>query len=194
MNFTVISGTNRPASLSLKVSGIIRNLLAERGLHSELIDLCQLPQDIAFSYLDTGNSLGFAPYQAIVDKSTHFVFVAPEYNGSIPGILKIFIDACDYPGSFRGKSAALIGIAAGRNGNQAGIHHLQEILQYFGVNVYPGKIHLGRIRQRLLPEGGFSDQADEGQLREAVAGYLGHSGYGSLGSYTDVHSLEFRNT
>src|SRR5687767_3415714 len=113
MQFVIVSGTNRPDNLSLRVARLCQGILQEKGLNAELLDLEQLPREIAFDYLDARSSDGFLPYQSLVDRSQHFIFVAPEYNGSIPGILKLFIDACEYPESFKGKTAALVGIAAG---------------------------------------------------------------------------------
>ena len=49
----------------------------------------------------------FEPIQEIVTKTDKFIFVIPEYNGSFPGVLKVFIDACSFPESFYEKKAAL---------------------------------------------------------------------------------------
>lgn len=159
-------------NLSIKVARLCQSLLAEQGLQADLLDLELLPREIAFDYLQHHTQTGFLPYQEIVDRSTHFVFVAPEYNGSIPGILKLFIDACDYPDSFRGKSAALVGIAAGNNGNERGLAHLQDILTYFGVEVFPQKVTVGKIREKLAPEGSFKDETADEALRNMLNAYL----------------------
>jgi chromate reductase len=172
MQVTIVSGTNRPNNLSIKVAGFCRELLATQGITAELLDLALLPREIAFDYLGDPALNGFLPYQQLVDRTTHFIFVAPEYNGSIPGILKIFIDACDYPGSFRGKSAALVGIAAGKNGNARGLSHLQDILTYFGMEVFAEKVTVGQIREKLAPEGGFRDEMADESLRKMLFEYI----------------------
>jgi chromate reductase, NAD(P)H dehydrogenase (quinone) len=172
MQITVISGTNRPGNLSIKVADICKEILEEQDVFAELIDLQQLPREIAFDYLGDRALAGFAEFQQMVDRSSHFVFVVPEYNGSMPGILKLFIDACDYPDSFRGKSAVCVGIAAGLGGNQRGLAHLRDVLEYFGMVVHTEKLALGSIRQRLHAEGGFSDADSELDLRNLLQGYL----------------------
>jgi chromate reductase len=131
-----------------------------------------LPKSIAFDYLDSISSQGFQPYQEVVSRGQHFIFVAPEYNGSIPGILKLFIDACDYPDSFKGKTAALVGIAAGATGNETGLIHLDDILTYFGAKVFPQKVTVGRIRQKLKREGGFQDEMAAEDLKKMLSAYL----------------------
>ena len=55
--------------------------------------------------------------------------VAPEYNGSIPGALKYFIDLLPFPEAFEDRPVAFVGIASGRVGRFAyGIEHLQHVI------------------------------------------------------------------
>lgn len=173
MQITVVSGTNRPGNLSLKVAGLCREILAQQGHDAQLLDLMHLPREIAFQYFGNGTDAGFVPFQQIINDSSHFVFVVPEYNGSIPGILKLFIDACDFPDSFRNKSAVLIGIAAGQGGNQQVLAHLKDILEYFGMDVHDETLAFGKIREKLHPEGRFSDEEADQDLRELLQVYLG---------------------
>lgn len=172
MKLTIISGTNRQDNLSLLVARRCQDLLAELGIASELLSLDRLPQGLAFSYLDDPRQGEFAWIQELVDRSTHFLFVVPEYNGSIPGILKLFIDACDYPDSFRGKSAAMVGIAAGARGNEVGMGHLRDVLVFCGMEVWQQTLSLGRIRQKLEQGGGFRDGSVEEELVGMLRGWI----------------------
>lgn len=81
-----------------------------------------------------------------------FIFITPEYNGSIPGVLKIFIDACSFPISFYHKKAALVGISSGRYGNLRGIDHLTGICNYLRMHVLPLKIFLPQIQNEINEE------------------------------------------
>jgi NAD(P)H-dependent FMN reductase len=168
MHVTVISGSNRPGNLSLEVANCCMGLLEEFGQPSDLIDLQSLPRDIAFDYL--GEPAAFAPFQGKLDASTHVCIVAPEYNGSIPGILKLFLDACRYPDTFSGKSIAMVGLAAGGLGNEPGLRHLAEIMQSFGAQLFEGNLHLPRIHKLLHPmpqfRGSLAYQAVEKHLKD----------------------------
>ena len=77
----------------------------------------------------------------------------PEYNGSFPGVLKVFIDACDFPGSFYEKKAALVGLSSGKYGNIRGIEHFNGVCGYVHLHVMPLRIHISSIRQELDAEG-----------------------------------------
>ena len=77
-----------------------------------------------------------------------FFFVIPEYNGSFPGALKMFIDACsirDITGTFRNKKAALAGVSAGRAGNLRGMTHFASILNYLGICTLPNQLPISTI-------------------------------------------------
>lgn len=174
MKLTIVSGTNRQDNLSLLVARRCQEMLSDMGCAAELLSLDQLPPSLAFSYLDNPRTGEFAWIQAMVDQTTHFLFVVPEYNGSIPGVLKLFIDACDYPGSFRGKSAAMVGIAAGERGNEVGLSHLRDILGFFGMSVFPQSLTLGRIRQKVQRGGGFQDQRVEADLEGMLRAFHSH--------------------
>lgn len=77
-----------------------------------------------------------------------FVFLIPEYNGSFPGIVKLFIDAIsirNYKANFVGKKALLVGIASGRAGCLRGMDHLTGVLNHVGVTVMPNKLPISSI-------------------------------------------------
>jgi chromate reductase, NAD(P)H dehydrogenase (quinone) len=61
---TLISGTNRPGSNTLKVTNAYSAILRELGADHHLLSLEQLPRDFAFSYLDGPQSPDF---QSLVD-------------------------------------------------------------------------------------------------------------------------------
>ena len=168
----VLSCTNRPDSNTLKVSGIYRRLLAERGVGSELFDLRELPADVAFSESDGRRSAAFA---ALMEKYVlpyhRFVFVLPEYNGSFPGILKVFIDST-HPREWENKFACLVGIAEGRAGNLRGLEHLTGILNYMRVHVYHNKLPISAITRIIGNTGDFIHEAQLQACAAQIEGFL----------------------
>ncbi|MFM2269243.1 MAG: hypothetical protein RL757_2684 [Bacteroidota bacterium] len=81
-------------------------------------------------------------------EANKFVFVIPEYNGSFPGILKLFIDACsirDRNRIFKGKKAAVVGVASGRAGNLRGLEHFTGVLNYLGTVVSPNHLPISSV-------------------------------------------------
>jgi chromate reductase len=150
---TIISATNRPGSSTLKLAKYYQKRLSEKGLEAGLLSLAQLPGNIIESDLYGKRSAEFEPIQEIITHSEKFIFIIPEYNGSFPGVLKVFIDACKFPESFYEKKAALVGVSAGKYGNIRGIDHFTGICHYMHLQVMSLKIHIGDIKNELNVEG-----------------------------------------
>ena len=64
------------------------------------------------------------------------LFVTPEYNRSIPGVLKNAIDIASRPwgtNSFAGRPGAVIGVSVGATGTALAQQHLRNVLAYLDV-------------------------------------------------------------
>ena len=150
---TVISSTNRPGSSTLKLAQYYQNKLQEKGVEAGLLSLAQLPPNLIQTDLYGQRSAAFEPIQAIITQTNKFIFIIPEYNGSFPGVLKVFIDACSFPESFYEKKAALVGVSSGKYGNIRGIDHFTGICNYVHLHVMPLKIHIPSIHKELDENG-----------------------------------------
>ncbi len=146
---TIISGTNRPASNTLKVAKYYQKQLAAKGLETNLLNLQDLPATLIDSDLYGKRSAEFQQFQDQVSQTSKFLFIIPEYNGSFPGVLKTFIDACTFPESFFDKKACLVGISSGKYGNIRGIEHFNGVCAYLHLNVMPLRLHISSIKTEL---------------------------------------------
>jgi len=146
---TIISATNRPGSSTLKLARYYQKRLHEKGVDAGLFSLTQLPPNIIETDLYGKRSAEFEPVQEMVTRTQKFLFVIPEYNGSFPGVLKTFIDACDFPESFYDKKAALTGLSSGKYGNIRGIDHFTGVCHYLNLHVMPLKLHISFIKQEF---------------------------------------------
>jgi len=146
---TIISSTNRPGSSTLKVAKYYQTRLREKGVEAGLLSLSQLPPNLLETDLYGKRSAEFEPIQDIVTRTDKFIFIIPEYNGSFPGVLKVFVDACSFPESFYEKKAALVGVSSGKYGNIRGIDHFTGVCHYLNLHVMPMKLHIANIRSEF---------------------------------------------
>jgi chromate reductase, NAD(P)H dehydrogenase (quinone) len=156
---TIISATNRPDSSTLKLAQYYQRKLQEKGLKAGLLSLTGLPANLIETDLYGKRSAEFEPIQQIVTSTQKFLFIIPEYNGSFPGVLKVFIDACDLPESFYDKKAAITGLSSGKYGNIRGVDHFTGVCHYLHMQVMPLKIHISAINKEL-DQGGNLFKAD----------------------------------
>jgi chromate reductase len=164
--YTIISGTNRVGSNTIKIARHYEELLKAKGLETHFVTL------------EGWKSVEKTPEYAQLEKdimipSSKFIFVVPEYNGSIPGVLKVMVDISDYKKVWWGKKALLTGISLGRSGNLRGMEHFTSILHYLKVVVHPNKLPISSVDKMLNGSGIIHDQgtldAIAAQVDEFVA-------------------------
>ena len=149
---TILSASNRSGNLTAYFTRKCEELLGLRGEGLNVLYLDELPESINLKTMYDFESSDFTDYsKKYIESSDKFLVVVPEYNGSIPGILKLFIDAVK-PEHFAGKKAAIIGVAAGRAGNLRGMDHLTDILHHLQVNVMPQKLPISQVHGLLKGE------------------------------------------
>lgn len=148
---TIISSTNRPGAISLQVAEYYRKLLEALGTPAQIISLQELPDNTLGSalYDNTGKNADFNTIARYVGDSEKFIFIIPEYNGSFPGALKLFVDGLEYPNTFKNKKAALVGIASGIQGGILAMSHFTDILNYLGADVLGLKIKVPKIEDNF---------------------------------------------
>lgn len=148
---TIISGTNRPGSRSRQVAAHYHQQLADKGLNVSLIDLAELPDDAFASSSDVHPELDRIT-EAQIRPATGLIFIAAEYNGSIPGVLKALIDHTDIK-AWHHKKSCLVGVATGRAGNIRGLDHLANILLHCKGQVLHNKLPISSLHNFMNEEG-----------------------------------------
>lgn len=154
---SIISGTNRTPSNSEILANYYGRILQQKGAEAGILPLTGLPPTLIATDLYGHRSAAFQSIQDQVTAAEKFIFIMPEYNGSYPGVLKVFIDACSFPESFMGKKAALVGHSTGRYGNIRGVEHFTGVCHYCGLHVLPLKLHIPRVQHEFDKEGNILD-------------------------------------
>ena len=98
--------------------------------------------------------------------------VTPEYNGSLPGVLKYFIDMLKFPESFEGRPVCFIGEAAGMWGALRPVEQLQMIFGYRDAFLYPERVFMPRINDLLDDKGRIKDAELVDRLCEQQKGFI----------------------
>ena len=150
---TLISGTNRLQSNSKKVALQYDELLRAKGFEVHMLDLAELAADsfgpCAENYLHPALK---DVQENLIRPAEKLVIITPEYNGSIPGVLKALIDYTEIK-AWAGKKACLVGVATGRAGNLRGLDHLTNILMHCKITVLPNKLPISQVGTLLDSQG-----------------------------------------
>ncbi len=133
MKIAVLIGSLRKESFNRKMA---KNLisLAPESLKLEIVEIGGLPlynQDF-----DDNPPLAWTEFRELLIKVDGFLFVTPEYNRSVPGVLKNAIDIGSRPygkSVWDGKPGAVISVSPGSVGGFGANHHLRQSLVFLNV-------------------------------------------------------------
>jgi chromate reductase len=169
---TLIVGTNRPNSNTRKVASNVEEIYRELRVPLHVLDLAKLPPEI-FSPASYGEKpKSFHAFSEGVLKASGLVIVTPEYNGSVPGILKYFIDMLKFPESFEHRPVCFVGLSAGIWGALRPIEQLQQIFGYRNAFIYPDRVFLPGINGLLTDDGRITDKELLGRLKDQAEGFV----------------------
>jgi NAD(P)H-dependent FMN reductase len=163
-----LAGSTREASLNKKLVRVAADGAASAGAETTFLDLRDYPLPLYDEDIETrdGAPAALAELKAIFKAHQGLLIAAPEYNGSIPAVLKNAIDwltrkAPDEPflAAFDGKVAGLLSASPGALGGLRGLAHLQQILSGIRVTVVPDQHAVPRAPSVFDAEGRLLDEA-----------------------------------
>jgi chromate reductase len=169
MNIIAISGSLRKDSFN---TALLRNLqaLAPADMEITIADISGLP---LYNQDDEGTYPEVA--QALKDKvasADGIIFATPEYNRSIPGVLKNAIDWVSRPyglNSFAKKPVLVAGVSIGKTGTAIAQSHLRQVLIHLDMQVIgQPEIYLGPAQGIFDAEGNIMDESTKELLTKAL--------------------------
>jgi len=152
-SIAVVVGSLRQDSLNRKLAHALEKLA---------------PPEFSFNYLEIGDLPLYNQdndpnppepvrrLKAQLAASQALLFVTPEYNRSIPGVLKNALDNASRPygqNAWAGKPAGIVGVSIGTIGTAIAQQHLRSILAYLDVPT------LGQPEVFLFAKEGFFDES-----------------------------------
>ena len=162
----IIVGSLREGSLNRKVA---RSICALRGenLDCSMIEIGDLPlynQD-----LDANPPEQWTRFREVVGAADGVLFVSPEYNRGIPGVLKNAIDVGSRPygqSVFDKKPAAIVTASPGSIGGFGANHQIRQAAVFLNMPIMAQpEAYLGHVTDDSFDESGC---LKEGPLKELV--------------------------
>ena len=132
-NIAVIVGSLRKESFNRKMAKALIKLSPD-SLNLEIIEIGTLPlynQD-----LDDSPPAAWTEFRERLKKFDGVLFVTPEYNRSVPGVLKNAIDVGSRPygkSAWAGKPSAVVSVSPGAIGGFGANHHLRQSMVFLGM-------------------------------------------------------------
>jgi NAD(P)H-dependent FMN reductase len=128
-------------------------LARQPGVATELIDIAALPLPVD----DAGEAIKDHAFSEKMNRADGLVIVSPEYNRSIPGLLKHVLDSCLK--EYIHKAVGIVGVSAGPFGGTRMIEGLLPVLRELGLVTIFWDINFGSIGKIFDEKGNLLDQA-----------------------------------
>jgi len=132
-NVAVLVGSLRKESFNRKMANALLGM-APPSLALEIVEIRDLP---LYNQDDDANPpAASAAFKTRIQQANAALFVTPEYNRSVPGVLKNAIDVASRPygkSAWNGKPAAVISVSPGAIGAFGANHHLRQSLVFLNM-------------------------------------------------------------
>ncbi|CAD0356857.1 NADPH-dependent FMN reductase [Xanthomonas hortorum] len=169
ITIAVLVGSLRAASYNRQLARALEHLAGDKAVF-EYLEIGNIPlynQDNDADFPAQGTR-----FKQQVRAADAVLFVTPEYNRSIPGVLKNAIDTGSRPygdSAFSGKPAAVVGISVGAIGTATAQQHLRNVLSYLNMHVLGQPEVFLQYKEGLF---GADDQIANADSRAFLQGFI----------------------
>jgi chromate reductase len=171
-----VSGSLRRDSHNTTLLRAAGDIVTEHGSEFEVFDGLK-----AIPPYDEDDDLGAGPpavarLREAIAGAHAVLFSTPEYNSSIPGVLKNAVDWASRPAggsALRNKPVVVIGASTGMFGAVWAQAELRKVLGSTGARVLEAELAVGHAHEHLDVTGHLSDPSQEEALRDSVLLLLG---------------------
>jgi len=168
----VIVGSLRRESFNRKLANALP-ALSPASLALEIADIGQLP---LYNQDDDANPpAASVAFKKKIQQAGAVLFITPEYNRSVPGVLKNAIDIASRPyghSAWNGKPGAVISLSPGNVGGFGANHHLRQSLVFLNVPILQQpEAYVGGAGDLFDDKGGIKKPETQEFLRKFMAAF-----------------------
>lgn len=178
MKIVLFAGSLRKDSFNKKILRAIQPVLASKKIDSELMDLgaLEIPLYNEDDEKESGLPNGIKILCQKINEANALIISAPEYNGSISGVLKNAMDwvSRDKSNPFQRKLVMLTSASPGYYGGVRGLWHTKVPFDKMEAQIYPEFFSLASAHQAFTPEGTWKDEKMKIQLEKILGNFIQH--------------------
>jgi chromate reductase, NAD(P)H dehydrogenase (quinone) len=176
VRFLVFSASLRAGSVNARLAELAAGtIVANDGI----VDLAAMADFAAPNYdADVQESEGFPAaaeeFRDRITASDGFVIVSPEYNSSMPGVLKNSIDWVSRfsPQPFNERHGLLMSASPSMVGGNRGLWALRVPLEHLGARVYPDMFSLAQSHRGLDADGRIANPQLQERFENTIVAFM----------------------
>lgn len=166
----VLVGSVRNGSYSRSIANVLVKFLP--GFDVSMVETGDLPlfnQD----YDDKGNvPPQWTRFREEIGDMDGFLFVTPEYNRSVPPVMKNALDIASRPygkNMWDGKPGLVVGVSPGTLGAFGAVQHLRQTMAFLNINLMrQPEVFISRASDLLDGDGKLTNEGTEGFLKSVA--------------------------
>lgn len=175
MRLVFFAGSAREGSHNKKLARLGRHIADANGIEAVFVDLADYHMPIYHGDLEDAEGVPerARAFKAMLEEYDGVMIVTPEYNASIPPLLKNTIDwvsrVKDKPDVYKTRVFAVSGASPGYYGAMRSLLTLREILSVgLGALVIPQQMALPRASQAFEDDGSLNDENQQKMFADVV--------------------------
>ena len=176
VRFLVFSASLRRGSLNSQLAELAATCISANGGQVDVasmrdFDAPSYDQDVQH---EEGFPAGAEEFRRRLEECQGFVVAAPEYNASMPGVLKNAIDWASrfQPQPFNERHGLLMSASPSMAGGNRGLWALRVPLEHLGARVYPDMFSLAQAHRAFTAEGRLADEQLQQRFDTNVINFL----------------------
>jgi chromate reductase len=176
LRILIFSASLRKDSFNTKLAKLAAEVIVKHGGKADFanmqeFDCPSLNQDLEVNDFHPD---GATEFRNRILANDAFIISSPEYNGSVPVLLKNKLDWVSRfrPQPFNEKHALLMSASPSMGGGNHGLWTLRIPLEKLGANLYPAMFSLATAHKAFTPEGKIADETLAQRFEDNIVSFL----------------------
>ncbi|MER7763787.1 NAD(P)H-dependent oxidoreductase [Streptomyces sp. NPDC097619] len=172
----VLAGSSRQESVNGRLTELVARQIERSGAQVDLARLREFDMPVYDGDAEAGEGPpeGAGAFRERLLMAQALVIASPEYNASVPGVLKNAVDWVSRfrPQPFKDKQTLLVSASPSLFGGNRGLWALRVPLEHLGARVYPDMFSLAAAHDAFAADGGLKDAGLQERLAATVDSFL----------------------
>ena len=176
VRFLVFSASMRTGSLNTQLAKMAAGIIEKNGgtVDYALLSAFDCPSYNGDVEKESGIPAGAQEFQKRLLANDAFIISSPEYNASMPGVLKNAIDWVSRfrPQPFNERQALLLSASPSMVGGNRSLWSLRVPLEHLGARVFPDMFSLAMAHQAFTPEGALANETLGKRFEDTLVAFM----------------------
>jgi NAD(P)H-dependent FMN reductase len=176
LRFLVFSASLRAESLNTQLANLAVTILQKHGVTVDVADMLEFDCPSYNGDVEQNNGLasGATEFCKRLEANDAFIISSPEYNGSMPGLLKNAIDWVSRfrPQPFNEKHSLLMSASPSMAGGNKALWALRVPLEHLGSRVFPDMFSLAMAHQAFNSDGSLTNPSLAKRFEDNLVAFM----------------------